>query len=398
MTLAKSSIPPSSEWDEATYLSENPDVALAVDAGTMSSGYIHYCNHGRLEGRRGAFLSTANNTTLRLTRHCLDPWINFEVSAKGEVRPCCISSGMGQLEDIEKQRHAAAFRDLRRSLLSGELPDMCQRCHIRSMTAVENLELSVKSLFPPEQADLLCPGALAELRVDINEQCNLRCTYCAVSQPGYQGIPMSETILQKIIESLPKQVDKLQINLNGHGETTYHPSWVSFAKRIQELGAMATILSNFAKPFNDEEIDIFARMRVIQISLDTVDEDLLRDIRRKVSLGTILRNIHKIRIQAFKRGLNPLWSISCGIYDKNISGLDDIAVFAITEGFKSITFWNLVEYPAISEDAVTARSLSSLPKHEREHAAKKIGEVLALLKKHHVFVEIPTDLTGGLSV
>lgn len=392
MTLPKlSTFPPS--WDEAAYLSENPDVCLAVDAGRMASGYVHYCNYGRLEGRRGAFLPNVNN---RFTRHCLDPWINFEVSAKGEVRPCCISTGMGALDTIEKERRAPAFRKLRQSLLAGDLPSMCQRCHIRSMTAVENMELLVKSLFPPGHSDLLCPGELSELRVDINEQCNLRCIYCAVSQPGYQGIPMSETTLQKILESLPKQVNKLQINLNGHGETTYHPSWVQFAQRIQELGAVTTILSNFAKPFDDEEVDVFARMRVIQISLDTLDENLLRDIRRKVSLGTILRNIHKIRIQAFKRGLNPLWSISCGIYDKNISGLEDIAVFAIREGFKSITFWNLVEYPIISEDVVMARPLSSLPKHELERAIMKISEVLALLKEHHVFVEIPADLTTGL--
>lgn len=388
---------PPPEWDEAAYLSENPDVCLAVNAGRMASGYEHYCNYGYLERRRGAFLSNVNNSALRLTRHCLDPWVNFEVSAKGEVRPCCISTGMGALDTIEKERHAPAFRELRQSLLTGDLPSMCQRCHIRSMTAVANMELVVKSLFPPEHSDLLCPGELCTLRVDVNEQCNLRCTYCAVSQPGYQGVQMSETTLQKILESLPKEVNKLQILLNGHGETTYHPAWVGFSERIQKLSDYTHILSNFAKPFNDEEIDVFAHMGFIQISLDSLDESLLRDIRRKVSLGTILRNIHKIRIQAFKLGLNPHWSISCGIYDKNISGLEDIAIFAIREGFKSIIFWNLVEYPILSEDVVMARPLSSLPKQELELAIMKIGEVLALLKEHHISVEIPTDLTRGLS-
>ena len=41
------------EWDELRYLSQNPDVAGAVRAGTFSSGYDHWVKHGANEARTG---------------------------------------------------------------------------------------------------------------------------------------------------------------------------------------------------------------------------------------------------------------------------------------------------------------------------------------------------------
>ncbi|WP_042695574.1 hypothetical protein [Azospirillum sp. B506] len=43
-------------WRERAYLAANPDVAAAVRSGQISSGYAHYVQQGRAEGRRGGFL------------------------------------------------------------------------------------------------------------------------------------------------------------------------------------------------------------------------------------------------------------------------------------------------------------------------------------------------------
>jgi len=50
-------LPP--DWDEAAYLRRRPDVAQSVAAGTMPSGYAHYCLHGRQEGRSPAWTTAA---------------------------------------------------------------------------------------------------------------------------------------------------------------------------------------------------------------------------------------------------------------------------------------------------------------------------------------------------
>lgn len=43
-------------WRERAYLAANPDVAAAVRNGQISSGYAHYVQQGRAEGRRGGFV------------------------------------------------------------------------------------------------------------------------------------------------------------------------------------------------------------------------------------------------------------------------------------------------------------------------------------------------------
>jgi hypothetical protein len=44
---------PSPYWNEAWYLQSNPDVAAAVKAGTISSGFMHYYLYGQYQGRAG---------------------------------------------------------------------------------------------------------------------------------------------------------------------------------------------------------------------------------------------------------------------------------------------------------------------------------------------------------
>jgi glycosyltransferase involved in cell wall biosynthesis len=39
------------DFDEDGYLRTNPDVALAVEKGSLATGYMHYVLHGRMEGR-----------------------------------------------------------------------------------------------------------------------------------------------------------------------------------------------------------------------------------------------------------------------------------------------------------------------------------------------------------
>lgn len=46
------------EFDEDWYLGVNPDVAKAVQDGRLKSGWDHYVQYGRAEGRRARILDT----------------------------------------------------------------------------------------------------------------------------------------------------------------------------------------------------------------------------------------------------------------------------------------------------------------------------------------------------
>ena len=52
-TLAEKQLAPPPNWDEAQYLSKNPDVAAAVRRGRFKSGWRHYLIRGVGEGRQG---------------------------------------------------------------------------------------------------------------------------------------------------------------------------------------------------------------------------------------------------------------------------------------------------------------------------------------------------------
>jgi len=377
-----------SDWDEDDYLRRHADVAEAVRQGSFKSGYEHYALHGEKEGRaRSAAMRPASGPPL--TRLCHDPWINLEVAASGELRPCCNSAPLtGQgVRDI--QRDAPVFRELRAALLSGDLPAMCRTCHIRPTSTTDALRDSLAPLVP-EGADLLAPRPLQSLRVDVNEQCNLRCTYCAVSQPGYQGLAMASDVFDGVL-ALVDANPGARIDLNGHGETTFHPQWVAFAQQLHQRRARITILSNFARLFTELEAATLARMAAIQISIDSADDAFLKAIRRKVSLATIRTNIALIRTQAAELGLSPAWSISCGIYDLNIPHLAALADFAIAQRFDNVTFWKLVEYPQVA-DELHARPYDSLPPDARQAARAAVQAAVTRLRAAGVVVWMPQDL------
>jgi hypothetical protein len=51
-----SALAPPTGWRERGYLAANPDVVAAIRSGQASSGYAHYVQHGRAEGRTGGFV------------------------------------------------------------------------------------------------------------------------------------------------------------------------------------------------------------------------------------------------------------------------------------------------------------------------------------------------------
>ncbi|OHE22140.1 MAG: hypothetical protein A2X92_10155 [Syntrophus sp. GWC2_56_31] len=335
-------------------------------------------------------------TPERTTRHCLDPWRNVEIGTFGEVSPCCVHPPLGHIDTASASgildRDSDAFRQLRESLLTGNLTEPCGGCHIRPLAPLKSQRQAVRSAKGVVRGALLAAGALESMRIDVTRDCNLRCVYCAVSQQGYVGGQMPAEVFDAALKLIPAEAGGLRIDLNGHGETTTHPDWLRMARAATESGASVTMLSNFAKPFDADEIGVLATMSVIQISLDTTDDALLKRLRRKVSLGNILRNLHLIRMRARKADLKPEWAISCGVYDKSVASLRDLAWFAVTAGFDSVTFWNLVKYPDIL-DPGTARvkPIADLPEDEQRKAVAALSDAIRILEDHGVKAEVAGD-------
>src|SRR5262249_5309812 len=149
--------------------------------------------------------------------------------------------------------------------------------------------------------DLLEPGPLAEIRLDLTTRCNLRCVYCAVSQSTYQGEDIPLEIAKDAVELIGRltQTKKpVSVHINGHGETTFMNGWVDICRGLLDFELPLFITTNLAKDLSGAELDVMARMNTIMVSMDTADADLLRRMRRKVSLTQIVENIRRIRVTA----------------------------------------------------------------------------------------------------
>jgi len=312
-----------------------------------------------------------------LTRDCLDPWNYLEISARGEVRPCCNFDSIGRLDsdgrDTRGLRNTDAFRALRESLLSGNLQSPCQRCHIRSSVPVatlkERIGLAVRDLPSPDPLD---PLPIAEVRIDINEKCNLRCDYCAVSSPSYAGVEMEEALFERIVPLLANEPGA-SVHVNGHGETTFHPKWVAWCRRIVEAGHRPFIITNLAKQYTDAELEMLAEFRGIQVSLDSDDGEMMKRIRKAVQVEKVFETIQRIRETAARRTSShvPTFSMSIGVYDPSVWTLERFVRRLVGMNISSITFWDLVEYP----HQTLIRSLSRLEDRQRERARQVLGRV-----------------------
>jgi MoaA/NifB/PqqE/SkfB family radical SAM enzyme len=337
----------------------------------------------------GAVVSTDGPQAL--TRDCLDPWNYLEISARGEVRPCCNYDSIGRLDsdgDTRGLRNTDAFRALRESLLSGNLQSPCQRCHIRSTTPVATLKRRVEAAVRHlPSSDPLDPLHIANVRIDINEKCNLRCDYCAVSSPSYAGVEMEEALFERIVPLLANEPGTM-VHVNGHGETTFHPKWVAWCRRIVAAGHRPSIITNLVKDYTDTELEMLTEFRNIEVSLDSDDGDMMKRIRKAVQVEKVFETIQRIREAAARRASShvPTFSMSIGVYDPSIWTLERFVPRLVDMNISTITFWDLVEYP----HQTLVRPLHRLEARERERARQVLGRV----RMHLELAGIPYRFAG----
>ena len=291
-----------------------------------------------------------NSSITPMTRECLDPWNYLEISAAGDLRPCCRFRPLAKLDnggDVQTLRNNEHFRELRQSLLSGRLQSECQGCHIRKTVTVNALKRKVVvAARRANEDDALKPHPVRFFRIDINEKCNLRCDYCAVSSPNYQGVEMEEAVFERALPLLNELKPEAQVHVNGHGETTYHKRWMQMCGRIIDRGFRPLIITNLAKNYSDEEVELLSRFSRIQVSLDSDDTELMRRIRKPVRVEKIFETMERIRAAAARGGgrRQPEFSFSIGVYDPSIWTLEAFVDRIIRHVSVGLAFWDLVEY------------------------------------------------------
>ena len=342
-----------------------------------------------------------DSTAIKLTRDCLDPWRYLGVSATGGIHPCCNPATLATLDrsqDVEGSRNNEGFRALRDSLLSGDLQPSCQNCHIRKMVPVDVLQRKLAKHRAADagrtagSADALAPLRVAELSIDINEKCNLRCDYCAVTSPDYHGEEMSTDVFAKVREIVRVIGPRAVVNVNGHGETTYHPNWMAMCRTVIEAGHRPQIITNLAKTYSDEEVALLAKFSSIQVSLDSDDDELTRKIRKAVRATHIFETIQRIRDAAARSNIRPLpaISLSIGIYAPAIWSLESFIDRIVAFGIRKLTFWNLVALP----HQMLVKPVRALDPPDRERARKILQRVRRRMENADIDYVFAGDFDG----
>jgi MoaA/NifB/PqqE/SkfB family radical SAM enzyme len=232
--------------------------------------------------------------------------------------------------------------------------------------------------------DAMASHRTQAVNIEFTSNCNLRCSYCAVSQSDYVGAEMSADTVDLVYRGLQDRGLEM-VTLNGHGETTMIPAWPSKLKPFIDNFPVG-MTSNFARSFSAEELDAFARFKSINISLDAADAPLLQRIRRKVRLGQIVENLANTRAAASRLHVQgPKIYIFCTVYDENVLHLEALAKLAVSLAVTGVVFNNLVKYPDVA-GACNVRVITSLDKETRQQARRAIDSSIAILREHGISV------------
>lgn len=341
-----------------------------------------------------------------MTKNCIHPWKTISVLGDGMVAPCCgnVRGDYGNVKTDLIDKNAddsdvfmnADYKRLRESLLTGNLFDECKNCRAvaEEDVPVELLRNEVEDLLEanginPRHADLLTAHSIQSLIVSITNKCNLRCVYCPQSAPKSRStdVYLSSIEFYKAFISEPDFLNLLSylhkrglkwLSFVGLGELTIYRNWQRLIKSIKESfpDLHLSIVSNFAIPFCDEDIEALMVFDQIQVSCDTIDKELFAQIRVGAELSVLLENLDRL---LKKRGHQtaPAVVFNVTLYDLMIEKLPDLARYAIKNNI-DLNFSNLFEAQGtVASKTKMLRNLTEVP----DEKLLKVWEVLNALPR-----------------
>jgi MoaA/NifB/PqqE/SkfB family radical SAM enzyme len=231
--------------------------------------------------------------------------------------------------------------------------------------------------------------------IEFTSRCNLRCVFCAASQPNYKGIDLSGEMLKMVLDDLTKRKTRL-VCVSGHGETTTYKDWHLYCNSLIKSGVLLHITSNFSKAFSNDELETLSKFHTIEISCDTADSDLFKRLRRGAKLENLIANLERLQeiVQKNRRKLHKI-SFSCVVSDKNVLGLKKFVDFGIQHGVEHFNFCNLTKYPPV-KDGIEVNHVTEMPFDEMKKAFAVLTEVFEFLEGAGVEYYVQQGLMDSL--
>jgi len=172
----------------------------------------------------------------------------------------------------------------------------------------------------------------SSIAIEVSSRCNLRCSYCHKADDVLEAIPganddMAELMIGDLYRYC-KTAGIRNVTLSVGGETTIVPDWYKrVAPFLDDPEIETHMVSNFARPLRDDELEAFTRLNALQVSFDSADPAMVRKLRSKANLGTIAYNIIRLRQVARECGRGPFLVVNCTLCRDNIGHIASLAGF-----------------------------------------------------------------------
>ena len=143
------------------------------------------------------------------------------------------------------------------------------------------------------------------LRISITEHCNLRCTYC-MPEDGISLTPKSNLMTADEIISIAQtfvNIGVTKIRLTG-GEPLVRKDARDIILRLGKLGVNLTITTNGILVSNFIETFKQAKIKTVNISIDSLVKDKFNQITRRDYFDTVQNNIDLLLKEKFNVKLN----------------------------------------------------------------------------------------------
>ncbi len=155
------------------------------------------------------------------------------------------------------------------------------------------------------------------LRISLTDNCNLRCFYC-MPEEDYEFSPAARLMQPDEIESIAKifvenGVDK--IRLTG-GEPLVRKDAAEIIDRLSKLPVDLTLTTNATRLHDFVDVLEKAKVRSLNISLDTLDPDKFNIITRRNGFQKVMDNIHLMLSRNFTVKVNVV--VMKGLNDNEI--------------------------------------------------------------------------------
>ena len=230
-------------------------------------------------------------------------------------------------------------------------------------------------------AKYLIVSKLAWVDITATHHCNIDCTYCCLRGKHHDSADADIEKLLNIITVANGFVGYWQMSCLG--EITMYPYWLTLAKKIYETQPFS-ILSNFCKKFNDEELLMLAKAKYLTISIDTTDRNLHKIIRKGSDVARIVSNIVLVKKIAQKANLPiPIIDLSTVVSRKVIPYLPSLAILAVSLDARHVLVQDISTEDA-ADTSSDELSITNIPNFEEKILKKNMQDMLTIFKDFNI--------------